>query len=105
MLFSVSGGSFLGVNESGHEADHSPQSTAKVKNEQSCNFIPPYACMVCTGINLLVCVILQCKSSITEVNDRSSNNPGIWLVLCQIISLSAAGHCAVFNLCLWQIGL
>jgi len=69
MLFSVSGGSFLGVNQSGHEAVHSPQSSAEVENEQSCNFIPPYASMACTGIDLLLYVTLHCKCSITEVND------------------------------------
>jgi len=98
-------GLFPWVNQLSHEADHSPQSSAEVKNEQSCNFIPQYASMVCTGINLLLCVILQCKGSITEVNGSSSDNPDMWLVLCQIISLSAAGHCAIYSLCLWQRGL
>jgi hypothetical protein len=30
-----------------HEADHSPPSWAKVKNEWSYNSLPPYAFMVC----------------------------------------------------------
>jgi len=37
----------LGVKRLGREADHSPQSSAEVKNAWSCISTPPYVCMAC----------------------------------------------------------
>jgi hypothetical protein len=41
-LLWVPGTLSLGVNQPGHEADHSCQSNAEVKNVQSCTSTPPY---------------------------------------------------------------
>jgi hypothetical protein len=40
-------GSFLGIRQLGHEADHSPLSIAKVKNAWSYTSAPPYAFLMC----------------------------------------------------------
>ena len=37
------------VKQLGHEANHSPPSSAEVKNERSCTSTPPYAFIACTG--------------------------------------------------------
>ena len=37
------------VKRKGRDADHSPPSSAEVKNEWICNFTPSYAFMACTG--------------------------------------------------------
>ena len=37
------------VRRLGHEADHSPQSSAEVKNDWSCTFSAAYVFMACTG--------------------------------------------------------
>ena len=38
-----------GIEWSGHETDHSPLSSAVVKNESSCTFTPLYDLMRCAG--------------------------------------------------------
>jgi hypothetical protein len=40
------GDSFLEVKQTGHEADHSPPNSAKVKNTWICTFTPPYIFIV-----------------------------------------------------------
>jgi hypothetical protein len=39
----------LGVKQLGHEADHSPTSSVKVKNAWSYTTIPPYIFMISNG--------------------------------------------------------
>lgn len=51
-LFSGYRGSFVGRELPGHEADHSPSSTAEVKSRWRYNPTPPYAFMVWTEKNL-----------------------------------------------------
>ena len=40
---------FPGLNRPGRETNHSPQSSAKVKNELSCTYTCPHVPMACTG--------------------------------------------------------
>ena len=46
------GSSFLGYRALECEANHSPSYSAGVRNEGSCNSVPPCVCMTCTGTNL-----------------------------------------------------
>jgi hypothetical protein len=39
------------VKRQWREADHSPQSSAKVKNQWSCTATSPYASMACAGVH------------------------------------------------------
>ena len=48
------GSSFLGYRALECEANHSPSYSAGVRNEGSCNSVPPCVCMTCTGTNLSV---------------------------------------------------
>jgi hypothetical protein len=50
----VSGVLIVGVKQLGYEVDHSPPSSAEVKNEWSCTSVPPYAFMACRGNTLPV---------------------------------------------------
>jgi hypothetical protein len=45
-----------GVKQPGCEADHSPPSSAEVRNAWSCTFPPPYVFMVCCLIEQRTCL-------------------------------------------------
>ena len=57
-----------GVQKPGREFDHSPPSTAKVKNEWSYTFTPPYTFMGCTGKNLPITSVSLCVGTNENYN-------------------------------------
>jgi hypothetical protein len=63
LLFSgYRGVPLLDVKQLGYEADHSSQSSAKVKNEWSCTSAPSCAFMACIGIALpLLYICCDCE--------------------------------------------
>jgi hypothetical protein len=72
----VSGAISLGVKRPGREADHSPPSSAEVKNALSYNFTPQYAFMAWCSVKaqgqLYLTFTVQClRTAVVEMWQRS----------------------------------
>jgi hypothetical protein len=60
----------MGIMWPGHEAGHSPTSTAKVRNEWSYIFTPPYAFTLCTGLHISLYLCLNKYNCVVILSNK-----------------------------------